>query len=135
MAQFSDIASHHPSTLCIDALLSSIPGPSLFYRYQPHDKSVSNEDPAFSAAANLTPPHIHCGRYLENGACVTMTDIYESRVDNTGNKGPVYPVDESTMQISDTVTGSWYLEADLYITEGSKLILKGESTAVRSTCG
>ncbi|CAM9858944.1 unnamed protein product [Pylaiella littoralis] len=62
--------------------------------------------------------------YLENGACVTMTDIYESRLDNSGNKGPVYPIDKDTLQKTDTVTGSWYLESSLYVQEGSRLVLK-----------
>lgn len=55
-----------------------------------------------------------------------MTDIYESRSDDTGNKGPLYPFDETTLDISDTVTGSWYLESSLYITEGSRLVVQGE---------
>lgn len=69
---------------------------------------------------------IENNRYLENGACVTLSDIYESRLDKTGNKGPVYPFDETTMEKSDTVTGSWYLESTLYVTEGSRLVVQGE---------
>lgn len=55
-----------------------------------------------------------------------MTDIYESRLDKMGNKGPLYPFDEDTMQISVNVTGSWYLEAELFVTEESRLIVQGE---------
>ncbi|CAM9950650.1 unnamed protein product [Scytosiphon promiscuus] len=63
--------------------------------------------------------------YLENAACVTLTDIYESRLDKMGNKGPLYPFDEATMQKSENVTGSWYLEAELFVTEESRLIVQG----------
>ncbi|CAN0251238.1 unnamed protein product [Ectocarpus fasciculatus] len=65
--------------------------------------------------------------YLENGACVTLTDIYESRSDGTENKGPLYPFDETTLSTTNTITGSWYLESSLYITEGSKLTVQGKS--------
>lgn len=57
---------------------------------------------------------------------MTLTDIYESRVDKYGNKGPLYPFDETAMEKSDSVTGSWYLESTLYITEGSRLVVQGE---------
>ncbi|CAM9199692.1 unnamed protein product, partial [Hapterophycus canaliculatus] len=63
--------------------------------------------------------------YLENAACVTLTDIYESRLDKMGNKGPLYPFDEITMEKSVNVTGSWYLEAELFVTEESRLIVRG----------
>ncbi|CAM9271896.1 unnamed protein product [Ectocarpus sp. 12 AP-2014] len=67
--------------------------------------------------------------YLENGACATMTDIYESRIDTyTGeNKGPVYPFDETTGGITNNVTGSWYLGSSLYVTEGARLVVQGLS--------
>ncbi|CAN0287065.1 unnamed protein product, partial [Ectocarpus sp. 13 AM-2016] len=67
--------------------------------------------------------------YLENGACATMTDIYESRIDTyTGeNKGPVYPFDETTGGITNNVTGSWYLGSSLYVTEGARLVVQGSS--------
>ncbi len=58
---------------------------------------------------------------------MTLTDIYESRLDKEGNKGPLYPFDETTKETTDTVTGSWYLESDLYISQGSKLVVQGES--------
>lgn len=56
---------------------------------------------------------------------MTMTDIYESRLDNTGNKGPIYPFDERTLEKSDDVTGSWYVESELYVTQGSRLLIQG----------
>ena len=65
-------------------------------------------------------------RYLQNGACITLTDIYEARSDKQGNKGPLYPFDETTKQTSETVTGSWYLESDLYVSQGAKLVVQGE---------
>lgn len=55
-----------------------------------------------------------------------MTDIYESRMDGTGNKGPLFPFDEATKQTTDVVTGSWYLSSDLYIEDGSRLVVQGE---------
>lgn len=69
-------------------------------------------------------------RYLENGACVTLTDIYEARFDDyTGApKGPVYPFNETTQQIAVDVTGSWYLESSLFVTQGSRLVIQGEAT-------
>lgn len=67
-------------------------------------------------------------RYLQNGACVTMEDIYNARIDSytNENKGPVYPFDEETKQIATNVTGSWYLGSSLFVTEGSKLMVQGE---------
>lgn len=66
---------------------------------------------------------------------MTLTDIYESRLDKEGNKGPLYPFDETTKEKTDTVTGSWYLEADLYISDGSKLVVQGESVScVEHSC-
>lgn len=75
---------------------------------------------------------LYLNRYLENGACATLTDIYESRIDTyTGeNKGPVYPFDETTGGITNNVTGSWYLESSLYVTEGARLVVQGESSRV-----
>lgn len=54
-----------------------------------------------------------------------MTDIYESRLEKYGNSGPVYPFDDKAQAISDTVTGSWYLESTLYVSESSYLIVQG----------
>lgn len=63
-------------------------------------------------------------RYLENGACVSVGDIYDLRQQH-GKTGPIYPFDEATGQIADSVTGSWYLESSLYISEGSTLVAQG----------
>eukprot|EP00903_Cladosiphon_okamuranus_P017823 g16402.t1 len=67
--------------------------------------------------------------YLENGACVTMEDIFHARIDSfTGeNKGPVYPFDEETKTLAANVTGSWYLGSSLFVTEGSRLIVQGST--------
>ncbi len=58
-----------------------------------------------------------------------MTDIYEARFDDyTGEpKGPVYPFDETTQQITTNITGSWYLESSLQVTQGSRLVVQGEA--------
>lgn len=53
-----------------------------------------------------------------------MTEIYESRKDKDGN--PLHPFDETTKQTTDTLTGSWYLSSDLYIVDGSRLLVQGE---------
>lgn len=59
---------------------------------------------------------------------MTMEDIFHARVDSyTGvNKGPVYPFDEETKQIAANVTGSWYLESSMFVTENSMLVVQGE---------
>lgn len=59
---------------------------------------------------------------------MTMEDIFHARIDSyTGeNKGPVYPFDEETKQLAVNVTGSWYLGSSLFVTEGSKLVVKGK---------
>ena len=53
-----------------------------------------------------------------------MTEIYESRKGKEGN--PLHPFDETTKQTTDTMTGSWYLTSDLYIEDGSRLLVQGE---------
>ncbi|CAM9422628.1 unnamed protein product [Ascophyllum nodosum] len=58
--------------------------------------------------------------YLEKGACVTLTDIWEARV-----AGPVYPFDDETGQLAASPTGSWYIGSSLYIQEGSTLMIQG----------
>ena len=66
---------------------------------------------------------------MENGACVTLGDIYEARAHRPG---PVYPFDEETQSIAANVTGSWYLASTLYITQGSTLLVQG--TAFGGDC-
>ena len=68
-------------------------------------------------------------RYLQNGACVTLGDIYEARAHRPG---PVYPFDERTQSIAANVTGSWYLASSLYVTQGSTLLVQG--TAFGGDC-
>lgn len=79
--------------------------------------------------------HTHNNRYLENGACVTMSDIYHARIDSytQENKGPVFPFDETTQEKTANVTGSWYLESSLFVTEGSRLLVQGELLSLGST--
>ncbi|CAM9724294.1 unnamed protein product [Laminaria digitata] len=60
--------------------------------------------------------------YLENGACLTVGDIYEARGDKLG---PIYPFDEESQTIARNVTGSWYLSSTLYVTQGSTLVVQG----------
>lgn len=62
-----------------------------------------------------------------------MTDLFEARIDahTNENRGPVYPFDETTQQISTNVTGSWYLDASLFVTEGSRLVVQGEHRSER----
>lgn len=59
---------------------------------------------------------------MENGACVTLGDIYEARAHRPG---PIYPFDEETQSITSNFTGSWYLSSSLYITQGSTLLIQG----------
>lgn len=58
---------------------------------------------------------------------MTLTDLWESRLEKYGNSGPVYPFDETTQTIAENVTGTWYLESSLYVTGGSNLVVQGTS--------
>ncbi|CAM9470339.1 unnamed protein product, partial [Choristocarpus tenellus] len=65
--------------------------------------------------------------YLEGGGCTNLTSIYEARSDNLGPKGPLYYFDLNSNTITDTWTGTWYLESTFYIEGDSLLELKGTS--------
>ncbi|CAM9492604.1 unnamed protein product, partial [Choristocarpus tenellus] len=65
--------------------------------------------------------------YLEGGGCTNLTSIYEVRSDKSGAKGPLYYFDLETNSITDTWTGTWYLESSLYIEDDSLLEIKGPS--------
>lgn len=54
-----------------------------------------------------------------------MTDIFTARYAKSGLTGPLYPIDPSTNQFVPNITGSWYLESSLYVTQGSTLIVRG----------
>lgn len=62
-----------------------------------------------------------------------MTEIFEARLDSYSgaNMGPLYPFDETTKQITENVTGSWFLGSSLYVTGGSRLVVQGEHKNIR----
>ena len=61
--------------------------------------------------------------YLESaddstrGGCVTLTQIWESR----DGRAPLYAVDSSSGDVSDTATGTWLLTESLYVQDGITL--------------
>ena len=61
--------------------------------------------------------------YLESadgstrGGCVTLTQIWE----NMYGRAPLYAVDSSSGDVSDTVTGTWLLTESLYVEDGITL--------------
>lgn len=64
---------------------------------------------------------------FEGGGCATLTDLYESRSDNNGSKGPLYILDDDDNKVEGiaTPTGRWLLESDLYVEDGSILYMHG----------
>lgn len=65
--------------------------------------------------------------YLESasssrGGCVSIDQIWEARGGGTsGAKPPLYAVDPVSGNISDTITGTWLLDEDLYVEDGITL--------------
>lgn len=56
------------------------------------------------------------------GGCVSIDQIWEARGGGTsGAKPPLYAVDPVTGNISDTITGTWLLDEDLYVEDGITL--------------
>lgn len=66
--------------------------------------------------------------YLEGvngsrGGCVTIDQIWEARGGGAkgGAKPPLYAVDAATGNYSESMTGTWLLEEDLYVQDGVTL--------------
>lgn len=66
--------------------------------------------------------------YLEGvdgarGGCVTIDQIWEARGGGGkgGAKAPLYAVDAVTGEYSESMTGTWLLEEDLYVQDGVTL--------------
>ena len=61
--------------------------------------------------------------YLESadgstrGGCVTLTQIWE----NMAGRAPLFPVESTSGDVSDTATGTWLLTESLYVEDGITL--------------
>ncbi|CAM9124777.1 unnamed protein product [Ascophyllum nodosum] len=67
--------------------------------------------------------------YMEGSGCGTMTDLYQTRVENDGwtPTGPIYILDENDdIVLAPTAyTGKWLLTAELYVREGAIFYCRG----------
>ncbi|CAM9715159.1 unnamed protein product, partial [Discosporangium mesarthrocarpum] len=63
--------------------------------------------------------------YLEGGGCTTLPEILANRSDKNGTKGPLYYWDMKTNTQTDIMTGTWYLDSELFIEDGSHLEITG----------
>ncbi|CAM9244630.1 unnamed protein product, partial [Choristocarpus tenellus] len=63
--------------------------------------------------------------YLEGGGCTNLTSIYNARLDTLGPKGPLYYFNLEKKTVSDTWTGTWFIDSDVFIEGDSLLELTG----------
>lgn len=90
---------------------------------EPIPKPECNESNPVSIRYSSTTGRL----YLESasssrGGCVSIDQIWEYRGGGTsGAKPPLYAVDPDSGNISDTITGTWLLDEDLYVEDGITL--------------
>eukprot|EP00904_Undaria_pinnatifida_P001749 jgi/Undpi1/11575/HiC_scaffold_30.g13871.m1 len=73
-------------------------------------------------------------RIYVNAGCATISDIIDFRSDNLGQKGPIYHFNKDTNTFSSVYTGTYYMTANIHITNGATLEIDGNDTAEQGGC-
>ncbi|CAM9171351.1 unnamed protein product [Ectocarpus sp. 12 AP-2014] len=62
------------------------------------------------------------------GGCATIRDLIEYRTNDGKQIGPIFHFDEDKKWYTDTYTGTYYLESDVFITNGATLSIDGSES-------
>lgn len=87
----------------------------------PKPECDSNATVSIRYAETTRRLYLESGNNETRGGCVTLGQIWEAR----GDKGPLYPMDSASGDVSNTTTGTWLLAEELYVEDGITLRVRG----------
>ncbi|CBJ32091.1 Mannuronan C-5-epimerase [Ectocarpus siliculosus] len=131
-----DLRRAHPTELC-----KTVPSPTVVVLYL--RVSMSPSSTIFIASLALLTKHAEAagcdgqtspkisyddGALHVQGGCATIHDLIEYRTNDGKQIGPIFHFDEEKKWYTDTYTGTYYLESDVFITNGATLSIDGSES-------